>query len=109
MKTNGESADTVFEVTVRHNLVQSIHRAPRTPDMHVPASRLEVSTELATNHQRNQCIDGVYRFEDAEQARSFSVLALDFVNRIIERRLQTIQAPDSGAEFDADAVNVPHG
>jgi hypothetical protein len=74
--------------------------------MRVPASRLEVSTELASNNQRNQCIDGVYRFDDAEQARSFSVLALDFINRIIQRRLQAIQSLDTGAGYDADAADV---
>ena len=64
MAGNSADADSVFEVAVRHNLVQSIRRVSRTTDMHVPASRLEVSTELASNHQRNQCIDGVYRSDD---------------------------------------------
>ena len=107
MPDDREATNMVFEVTVLHNLVTSISKVARRPDMHVPASRLEISTELASNHRRNRCIDGVYRFDDAEQARSFSILALDFVSRILDRRLQNIQALDTGAEFDADAADPP--
>ena len=95
---NGE---TVFEVTVRHNVVQSIRRVARSTELHVPATRLEVSSELAANHQRNGCIDGCYRFEDAEQARSFALLALDFVTRLLAAREREISALDSGADYDA--------
>ena len=89
--------DTVFEVVVHHNAVQAIRRVPRTPDMHVPASNLEVTSDLARNHQRHGCIDGCYRFGDPERARSFAVLALDFVKRMLEQ----IEALDTGAEFAA--------
>ena len=93
--------DTVFEVIVRHNAVQAIRRVPRAPDMHVPESNLAVTSELARNHQRQGCIDGCYRFDDAERARSFAVLALDFVKRVLEKRIDEIEALDTGAEFKA--------
>ena len=93
--------DTVFEVLVRHNTVQSIRRVPRAPGMNVPGSNLQVTSELARNHQRNGCIDGCYRFDDPERARSFAVLALDFVKRMLEKRIEQIEALDTGAEFTA--------
>ena len=93
--------DTVFEVVVRHNAVLAIRRVPRAPDMHVPESNLEVTSELARNHQRHGCIDGCYRFGDPERARSFAVLALDFIKRMLERRIEQIEALDTGAEFEA--------
>ena len=93
--------DTVFEVIVLHNAVQSIRRARRMPDLHIPPSNLEVTSELARNYQSNGCIDGCYRFDEAERARSFAVLALDFVKRMLEKRIEEIEALDTGAEFTA--------
>ena len=92
--------DTIFEVVVRHNTVQAIRRAPRTPDAHVPGSNLEVTSDLARNHRLHGCIDGCYRFDDPERARSFAVLALDFVKRMIEKRIEQIESLDTGAEFE---------
>ena len=101
--------DTVIEVFVRHNAVQAIRRVPRTPDMHVPESNLEVTSGLARNHQRHGCIDGCYRFDDPERARSFAVLALDFVKRMVEKRIEQIEALDTGAEFTApEHAASPH-
>ena len=101
--------DTVIEVFVRHNAVQAIRRVPRTPDMHVPESNLEVTSDLARNHQRHGCIDGCYRFDDPERARSFAVLALDFVKRMLEKRIEQIEALDTGAEFTAlEHAASPH-
>ena len=91
----------VFEVIVRHNAVQAIRRVPRAPDTHVPESNLEVTSELARNHQQHGCIDGCYRFDDPERARSFAVLALDFVKKMIEKRIEQIEALDTGSEFEA--------
>ena len=93
--------ETIFEVIVLHNAVQAIRRAPRTSDTHVPESNLEVTSELALNHQHNGCIDGCYRFDEPERARSFAVLALDFVKRMLEKRIEEIESLDTGAEFIA--------
>ena len=93
--------NAVYEVVVRHNAVQAIRRTPRTPDIHIPESNLEVTSELARNHQRHGCIDGCYRFDEPERARSFAVLALDFVKRLLEKRIEQIEALDTGAEFAA--------
>lgn len=100
--------DTVFEVFVLHNTVQAISRVPRTPDMLVPESNLEVTSELARNHQRNGCIDGIYRFDEPERARSFAVLALDFVKRMLENRIEQIESLDTGEEFTAPEHSASH-
>jgi hypothetical protein len=100
------NAEEMFEVTIRHNMVQSIRRIARPEKMRACGTPLEVSTRLARNHQRNGCLDDRYLLADAEQARSFAVLALDFVKRLLERRLGEIEALDSGSEFDADAPPV---
>ncbi len=100
------TAEVVFEVTIVANLVVSIRRAERSADMHIPESRLAVSTELARNHQKNGCIDGCYRFEDPEQARSFALLALDFVKRTIDKRSEQVEALDTGAEYLPDRVGT---
>ena len=93
--------DTVFEVIVRYNAVQVIRRAPRASGMDVPESNLEVTSELARNHRLHGCIDGCYRFDDPERARSFAVLALDFVKRLLDKRIEQIESLDTGAEFEA--------
>ena len=98
---------SVFEVIVRHNAVQAIRRLSRTPDMRVPESNLEVTSELARNHQHHGCIDGCYRFDDFERARSFAVLALDFVKRMLDKRIEQIEALDTGAEFEAPEHDTP--
>ena len=97
---------TVFEVVVRHSSVQAIRKVPRAPDMHVPESNLEVTSELARNHQRHGCIDGCYRFDDPERARSFAVLALDFVKRMLEKRIEQIEALNTGEEYEATEYSV---
>ena len=101
--------DTVFEVVVRHNAVQAIRRVVRAPDMHVPESNLEITSELARNHRRHGCIDGCYRFDEPERARSFAVLALDFVRRMLDRRIEHIEALDTGAEFVAPEHTASRG
>ena len=99
MKNDGGT--TIYEVTVRHNAVQAIRAVPRSPEMHVPESNLEVTSELARNHRMHGCIDGCYRFDEPERARSFAVLALDFVKCMLEKRIEQIEALDTGAEFTA--------
>ena len=100
--------DTVFEVIVRHNAAQAIRRVPRAADMHVPESNLQVTSQLARNHQRHGYIDGCYRFDEFERARSFAVLALDFVKRMLEKRIEQIEALDTGAEFEAPEHAAAH-
>ena len=86
---------------MHYNVVQTIRRTPCVPGMHVPESNLEVTSELAHNHRLHGCIDGSYRFGDPERARSFAILALDFVKRMIEKRIEQIESLPTDAEFEA--------
>ena len=104
-----KDGDVVFEVVVRHNAVHAIRRVPRAPEMRVPESNLEVTSELARNHQQHGCIDGHYLFDAPERARSFAVLALDFVKRMLEKRIEQIEALDTGAEFEAPEHTASRG
>ena len=90
---------SVYEVTIRGNLVQSIHATSAHDVIDVPDSPLAVTSELATNHQRTGSIDGRYRFHDPEQARTFSLLAMDFVKRLLDRRISEIEALDTGEDY----------
>ncbi len=86
--------DSVFRITVKHNLVSAVERVPSNTDIVIPDSKLEVSTQLARNHQEYGCLDGQYYFSDAEQAKCFSVLCLGFVKKLIERAIETLENRD---------------
>ena len=58
-------------------------------------------------HQLHGCTDGCDRFDHPERARSFAVLALDFVNRMLEKRIEQIESIDTGAEFEAPDHAAP--
>ena len=95
------SSPTVYEIHILHNVVVSIRRVEAPPDQPVPETPLDVSARLAANHRLRGCTDGRYLVTDPEHARTFAVLALDFVKRVIERRISAIESLDTGAEFDA--------
>jgi hypothetical protein len=88
------NGDSIFRVTVKHNLVCAVERVPPDAGIEIPDSKLEVSTQVARNHQANGCLDGQYYFSDAEQAKNFSLLCLDFVNKLVERAIKTLEKRD---------------
>ena len=94
------SEEPIYRVTVKHNLVCAVERVAAAAHIDVPDSKLEVSTQLARNHQENGCLDGQYYFSDPEQARTFSVLCLDFVAKLIERATESLQDRDFGRDPD---------
>jgi hypothetical protein len=99
----------VYVVVVEHNLVCAIERTqpPRGP---IPASPLEVSSQLAANNRANGCLDGRYYFTDTQAARTFASLCLQFVRNLAERRQATVDAlPVGKAEYLADDGRYPDG
>ena len=90
----------LYQVVVKHNIVCAIRRVDKSGAVEVPQTKLEVSTQLARNNQQNGCIDGEYYFEDAALAKSFAILSLDFVKRLIEKTLEKIEARSFSGEFD---------
>jgi hypothetical protein len=97
----GHDPEAVFVVTVEHNLVSAIMRAPGDSAGAVPDTTLEVGTELAANYRRNGCLDGKYRFRNAQRARIFATLCLEFTQALTERRLAAVKAMRSDEEFHA--------
>lgn len=79
------SEDRYYRVVVRHNIVVAIETLVPSPDIDVAASPLEVSSQMAANHQANGCLDGLYFFHEPETARQFAMLGLDFIQRMVEK------------------------
>ena len=83
-------------VVVRHNLVTAIERAGPEEAMQAAATPLEVSTRLAANHREHGCIDGRYCMGDAQSARIFATLCLEFTRALAEKRLATLDKLPAG-------------
>lgn len=88
----------VYCVRVRYNVVAMLAPVPAAPGLIVPDTKLEVSTQLARNHQMHGCIDGDYHFADADTAKYFAILCQDFVKRLVEKTMTELErmrdAPD---------------
>lgn len=80
----------VFVVLVEGNLVSAIDRSSIAPDEAGPGSRLEVGTQLATKFREKGCIDGRYVLANADDARSFASLCLEFTKGLVDRRIRDI-------------------
>ena len=99
----------VYVVVVEHNLVCAIERSAPPPEP-IPATPLEVSTQLAANNRAHGCLDGRYYFTDTQAARTFAVLCLTFVKSLAERRMAAVDALAVGkAEYRADDPPRPDG
>lgn len=81
-----------YRVLVRSNLVTSVDPQMIAPTDAIAATPLEVSSILARNHQTNGCLDGAYYVPDAEMARQVAALSLDFIDKIVERSIASLNA-----------------
>jgi len=91
-------------VVVASNLVVAIARVDGGAAIPVAQTRLEIATQLADNYRNNGCIDGRYHFANAQRARVFATLCLEFTQAQIERRLAAIRSLAAGEEFDAGSA-----
>jgi hypothetical protein len=92
-----------YVVVVEGNIVRAIERHRSAPPRPIPATPLEVSSELAANHRANGCIDGRYYFDDPQRARTFASLCLEFTRARVEKLLAAIERLPAGvAEYRAD-------
>ena len=90
-----------FVVVVEHNLVTALERVAEGISVAIPHSKLEVGTQLADNNRANGCIDGRYYFHNAQRARIFATLCLEFTKALVEKRLDVVSALAAGAEYRA--------
>lgn len=79
-------------VVVRSNLVSSVEPLIAAPNASIAVTPLEVSSILARNHQINGCLDGTYYVPDSETARQVAGLSLDFIARIVEKSIASLNA-----------------
>jgi hypothetical protein len=93
-------------VTVEHNLVVAIARVDDASGASIPQTKLEVATQLAESYRASGCIDGRYHFANAQRARVFATLCLEFTQAQVERRLAAIRSLAVGEEFDAGNVSM---
>ncbi len=96
--------DTVmyFVVGVRHNLVEQIRCCDDLIKQQIILkSNLDAGSLLAENFQTNGCIDGEYCFDDAERAKIFASVCMDFTKKLLQSRLERIDNLNSGEEFVA--------
>lgn len=95
------SMPEVYVVVVAHNVVTALKRVSESADISVPQTKLEVGTRLAENYRVAGCIDGEYFFDNAQRARIFATLCLEFARALIDKRLEVVKALATGAEYDA--------
>ena len=91
-----------YKVVIQSNLVRAItHKKRLECDDTLLESNLDAGIALASNNRVNACIDGDYWFRDFEQAKSFAILSLDFVDRQIESRTKAIQSLSADEQYSA--------
>lgn len=91
-----------FNVIVRHNLVEEIRRLDEpVANQVVLQTNLDAGTLLSENYQTDKCIDGEYCFDDAERAKAFASVCMNFTKQLLHSRLERIDDLNSGEEFIA--------
>jgi hypothetical protein len=83
--------EPAFLVSVRHNLVCEVAPVEAGFGIDVPATKLDVSAQLAASHRDRGCIDGDYYFEDSATARRFAFLCQDFIKKLVDRTLAELE------------------
>ena len=79
------SEQRAFLVRVRHNLVFEVAPVKDAFGVDIPATKLDVSAQLAASNRERGCIDGDYYFQDSATARRFAFLCQDFIRKLVER------------------------
>lgn len=94
-----------YRVVVKRNFVCSITRMDMLGDGHeLMVSNLDAGNALAANYKRNGSIDGEYCFADYEQAKSFSLLCLDFVAKQARHLSGQVERLNQGEEFRSNSA-----
>ena len=101
----------VYVVIVEHNVVTAVRKETDAAGIVIPPTKLEVGTQLADNYKAFGCIDGRYYFENAQRARIFAELCLEFTKALVERRLDAVRALKADEPYHANdgSIAKPHG
>jgi hypothetical protein len=90
-----------YVVVVKHNIVSALERVAENANTSVPQAKLEIGTRLAKNYRLNGCIDGEYHFDNAQRAKIFATLCLEFTRALVDKRIDIVKALAVGAEYNA--------
>ena len=91
----------IYVVVVKHNIVAALERVADSATTSVPETKLEIGTRLAENYRVNGCIDGEYPFDNAQRAKIFATLCLEFTRALVDKRIDIVKALAIGAEYNA--------
>ncbi|MDQ6825369.1 MAG: hypothetical protein M3007_07900 [Candidatus Eremiobacteraeota bacterium] len=91
----------IYVVVVKHNIVTALKRIAENANTSVPPTKLEIGTRLAENYRIDGCIDGEYYFDNAQRAKIFATLCLEFTRALVDKRIDVVKALAIGAEYNA--------
>ena len=95
-----------YKVVVRKNLIEEIrHQRLLVEDQQLLHTNLEAGASLAQNFQQFGCIDSDYFFDDSERAKAFASMCMDFMNKLIDSRMASIDRLDHDQEYIAEFSN----
>lgn len=101
------TAEPLYRVVVTDNLVCAMEKVAHRDGVAVAHTNLEAGTQLSENNLRNGRLDGAYYFADAQIAREFALLCLDFVKRMTEQNIERIEDGEFSGLFEC--ANPHHG
>ena len=82
----------VYRVVVSQNLVTVVDIVEGKDVEGIATENLEVALKLAENYRKTNTIDGEYFFSGIHRAKDFSLLALDFVKKLVDKSEQNLKA-----------------
>jgi hypothetical protein len=82
-------------------MVTALERVAESANTSIPQTKLEIGTRLAENYRVNGCIDGEYCFDNAQRAKIFATLCLEFTRALVDKRIDVVKALAIGAEYNA--------
>ena len=82
----------VYRVVVSQNLVTVVDIVEGKDVEGIATENLEVALKLAENYRKTSTIDGEYFFSGIHRAKDFSLLALDFVKKLMDKSEQNLKA-----------------
>ena len=82
----------VYRVVVSQNLVTVVDIVEGKGVEGIATENLEVALKLAENYRKTNTIDGEYFFSGIHRAKDFSLLALDFVKKLMDKSEQNLKA-----------------
>ena len=82
----------VYRVLVSQNLVTAVDLIEGKNVDGIASENLEVALKLAENYRKKGTIDGEYFFSGIHRAKDFSLLALDFIKKLMEKSERNLKA-----------------